>query len=1005
MKAGTVSISFLTKYVAVASCVLASTFMLTAGKVSAADITITDSTGPQTLAEAQSITIKSGGSVNSDALGVSPIQGNTTNQGGNVIVVENNASVTASETAGNVQSIRLYGTLTDNTKIGLAGGGSLANGASNILDLQAGSLVSTQAANAAVSITSNNIVTAAGTIQTTKSGSDCISVSGNNNDINVTGDFSTVMSNSDGIWGGSASNNLVRFSGAIHTTGDTGDGIDFSEGNENALVVSGSISTTGTQADPLEVGSNSILTVSGTLVATGGSSHGIYAYRQGNVAHISGGISATGLNAHAIQSGKAGETGERNAYHLLTGASLTGGIHNGDSDNNATSHLTFGYATDSTGQAILTQVDSDFALTLTDSITSDSSGSWDGYVAGGTTTLNGDTNAFRNLYVGGDAFAPATLFAGEVTQTEIARINGATATLNVSKAITTSGDLHVGAGSVYTLSGTHTHSGAAPTLAGTLTLQGGAFQSNNGMGPLGSSAVVSGSGTIDLNGTTWTTGGNGGSIRPDGALAITNGSLVVSANDTTALGIAQDASKSSVTVANAADFTGATVSINAAGGAPNTDYVLIEAGALTLTNEDIALIDNSGIFNYSVAIDSTTLTVSTGGTEFEAIAAAMSPVNIPLASMLNTTYSNHPASMDALFQAFTLTPTTSGVSQAMTQLQPLHNTTALIHSGVQHTNMAMAYLFDTFRIPADPEPALALLAGPPSAVNTANGVAPTPVTGWRSFAGLYGGVGDQDAEQNLAGYDYDWHGLLCGGEYALSRETRIGLMLGYAKGESDLDGERGSSDDEMYRFGPYASVSKDALFFDTAATFGVHHVDTWRDVGFLNTRVTGDYTAHDFSWFNRIGYDLIFASKMTLTPSYTLAYTRVSEHDYTEDEAPSGTHLMVATDTTHSLVHEVNLKAGSLWRVDDHVVFQPEVWCGWQWEQLDPAGEMTATFAGMPSNPWTLTASAPDDKRVRIGASATMHIDERHSFVARYDRIFRDDGYDASVNVGFNIQF
>ncbi len=1005
MKAGTVSISFLTKYIAVASCVWAITFVLTAGNVSAADIIVTDAAGSQALDENQALTIKSGGSVSSDAPGVYAITGFATNQGGNVIVVENNASVTASHTPNSTQTIRLYGNLTDNTKIGLAGGGPLANGASNSLNLQAGSLVSTQATNGAVDVGSNNLVTAAGTIQTTKSGSDCFIVRGNNNDITASGNFSTVMSNSDGIWGGGTSNNLVRFSGAIHTTGDTADGIDFSEGEENALVVSGTIATTGMEADTLEVGSNSILTVSGTLAATGEASHGIYAYGQGNVAHISGGISATGLNAHAIKSGKAGSTGESNAYHLLTGASLTGGIHNGDSDNNATSHLTFGYATDSTGQAILTQVDPAFALTLTDSITSDSSGGWDGYVAGGTTALNGDTNAFRTLYVGGDAFAPVTLFAGEVTQSDINRINGATATLNVSTAITTSGALYVGTGSVYTLSGTHTHSGAAPTLSGTLALQGGAFQSDNGMGPLGSSAVVSGSGTIDLNGTTWTTGGNGGSIRADGALAITNGSLVVSANDTTAVGIAQDASKSSMTVANAADFTGATVSVNAAGGAPNTDYVLIEAGALTLANEDVALFDNSGILNFSVAIDSTTLTVSTGGTEFEAIATTMSPVNIPLASMLDTTYSNHPASMDAMYQAFALIPTTSGVSQAMTQLQPLYNTTALIHSGIQHTNMAMAYLFDTFRIPADPDPALALLAGPPSAVSTENGVAPKPVTGWRSFAGLYGGVGDQDAEQNLAGYDYDWNGLLCGGEYALSRETRIGLMLGYAKGESDLDGESGSSDDKMYRVGPYASISKDALFFDTVATFGVHHVDTWRDVGFLNTRVTGNYTAHDFSWFNRIGYDLISASEMTLTPSYTLTYTRLSGHDYTEDEDPSGAHMMVDTDTTHSLVHEANLKAGRLWRVNDHIAFHPEAWCGWQWEQLDPEGEMTAAFATMPSNPWTLTSSAPDDNRIRIGASATMHIDERHSFVARYDRIFRDDGYDASVNVGLNIQF
>ncbi|VVS94165.1 autotransporter family protein [Desulfoluna spongiiphila] len=976
--------------------------MLAAGSASAADITITGDAGPQTLTETQNIIVKSGGSVSSDALGIPAINGSTTNQGGNVITVESNASVTASETVNNIQTIRLYGTLTDDTKIGLAGGGSLPQGASNILNLQAGSLVSTQASNGAVEVGSNNLVTASGTIQTTKNGSDCIIVRANNNDITATGDFSTVLNSSDGIWGGTASNNLVRFSGTIHTTGDTSDGIDFSEGNENALLVSGSITTTGLGSDGLEVGSHSTITITGALESTGESSHGIYAYLEGNISHISGSISATGINAHAIHSGQAGYSGESNIYHLLSGASLTGGIHNADSDDNATSYLTFGYAKDSTGQAILTQADQGFALTVTDSITSDSSGNWDGYFAGGTTTLDGDTNAFHTINVGGDTFAPLTLFAGEVTETDIARISGAAATLNVSKAITTDGSIHVGTGSVYTLSGTHTHSGAAPTLDGTLTLQGGTFLSDNGFGSLGAGGMVRGSGTMDLKGTTWTTGGNGGSIRADGALVIANGDLVVSAKDTAAVGIAPDGNTSSITVASTADFTGATVSVDAAGGVPNTDYELIQAGTLTLAEGDVTFSDNSGIFDFIFSVENNTLTVTTGDTQFAAIAAAMAPAHLPFATILDNTYTSHSAELQGVYQGLAMLPTTSDVSQAMIELQPVTNTTALIHAGVQHTNMAMGYLFDTFRIPAFPGGNDEADTRP--GAGTENNMAPIPTTGWRAFAGLYGGFGDQDGEQGLVGYDYDWHGLLCGGEYTLSPQARIGLLLGYAKGDSDLDGGGGSSEDEMYRFGPYASISKDIFFFDTAATFGVHNIDTWRDIGFLDTRITGDRTAHDFSWLNRIGCDMVFGNKMTLTPSYILTYTRVSDSHYTEDEDPSGAHLMVDTDTSDSLVHELNLKAGILLHLDDHIVFHPEAWCGWQYEQLDPGGEVTAAFAAMPSEHWSLNALEPDDNRVRIGASATMHIDGRHSFVARYDRVFRDDGYDASVSLGINIQ-
>lgn len=999
------------KRLLVISAVCASFVAMFAGVPTAADLIVTGPAGPQALVENQGITVKNGGVVQSDTLGVSAIAGSQINEGGNTFIVEDGGEVIIAESVGSQKGIRLFGTRTDNSKSGLAGGGSLADGAANILNLHSGSIVKTDAYDGAVGVSNNNLVVAAGRIETAKSASDCIVVSGNNNDITMSGDFSTVMINSDGIWGGAASNNVITLSGSIRTAGDTADGIDFSEGFKNAITVSGSIETSGQDSEGVELGGDSMFTLTGSLHTTGETAHGIYAYLGGNTSHLSGMVSATGLNAYAIQSGDSDGTGESSVYHLLDGVSLTGGIHNGDSNDNQTSYLTFGFAKDSNDQAQVSQADSSFTFTTADSITSDSTGAWDGYVAGGTLTLNGDTNAFRNIFIGGDAFTSVTLNDGQATRTNIARIDGATAILNVSKAISTSGALQVGAGSIYNLSGTHTHQGAAPTLEGTLHLDGGTFTSTNGLAALGAGGVVTGSGSIGLNGTTWTTGGNGGTIQATGVMTISNGALVVSPDDTAAVGIDSGGNVSSLTVSGAADFTGAQVAVNASGGAANTDYVLIQSSALTLAPDDVALTDNSGLFDYTVAVGGTALTVSTSEARFEPIAATSSPANTGMAAVLSRNFSAHPAEQDTLFQRFSEFSSTEQVSEAMTQLQPMLNTAALAHSGVQQANIAMGHLFDAFcqgkswAMDGFRFSNLGNASAKPFVDGSRNEEVRLPVHGWRSFAGVYTGGGRQDREDTLSGYDYGLNGVLCGTDYGVSPTSRVGILLGFSKGDADIDGSADESDDEMIRLGTYARFTRDNFFFDSAATVGAHSLKTSRRIDALNTEATSRRTAYDLSWYNRLGFDVNAWGGVTLSPSYALAYTRLSDPGYTEEDGSTGTNLTVNSETNHSLTHDVTLKAGRSWTFSGDLVFHPEVWVGGQWEQCDPYGTVTSAFSATPSDTWTTDASKPGDDRLILGASATLLMSDKDSFVLRYDRAFRNDGYDFAVNLAVKVVF
>ena len=435
---------------------------------SAADTIVTTTVGQQSLGANDKITIKNGGKVSSASINPA-VEGDPGN--GNTIVVESGGQIETTNPGSS--AIIFYGTGTDANVTGLAGGGPLAGGASNILQVDSGASISSNTNHGAIRVTSNNKVTVSGRISTQVG--DSIVLNGGNNEICVSGSLSSVLGNSDGIWiSNNRNNNLIQFSGDITTKGLDSDGIDTSAALKNTIFASGLIKTSGDKSDAFEIGSEDQLILTGTVSTTGDTAHGLYLFEGKNIAHISGNVSASGTGSYAVKSGRnnAG-SGENNLFHILGGASLTGGIHNDDANDNATSFLTFGYAKGISGRADLTGQDDDFDITIEASITSDSSGNWDGYFTGGATTLEGDVNTFRHIYVGGDSFQNTTLFGGAFTETNIVNVSGAKATLNIEKNITASGNVTVGKGSTLGFTVTDsTH--AAMNVAGNLTIETGA---------------------------------------------------------------------------------------------------------------------------------------------------------------------------------------------------------------------------------------------------------------------------------------------------------------------------------------------------------------------------------------------------------------------------------------------------------------------------------------------------------------------------------------------------
>ncbi len=821
----------------------------------------------------------------------------------------------------------------------------------------------------------NNTVTVSGSITTAGISALGIGVI-DNNTVDFSGAIVTTGSMSSGIY--ASSNNTITASGSIITYGSEGTGIDVLDGNDitlsgtiltggewaygiygydnNTITVAGDVSTTGADAGGIDVANNNIVTISGSVITSGSGAYAVNLFNNNNVCYLSGTIAATGSGVFALNSGS-GLSGESNCIHLLDGASITGGIHN--SDLTATSYLTFGYATDVDGIADLAAADSSFSITLSDSITSDSSGNWDGYFAGGTTTLDGEVNSFRNLFIGGDCFDGATVAAGNdgagsAKTATLSRISGATAVLNVTNALTTTGSVIVGAGSTYNLYGTHTGSGDF---------------------------------TLDI----------GGNLN----LELTSSKV------------------SKLLITGTADLVAGSVSIAARGGQSGTTYTLIAAGAVAGT---FVLTDYSALLDYTVDSSSGTkvdVTATLTANAYQQAAATGDGINMTLAKVLEVLSDEHPAAMEGLFGAMNEFSTLEEVNRAMSQLNIVNSAASTINLalGAAHNynaalkkqfsvsrlgSAAMAYGSGTGYTSAGEMISAAELGNAYSSIDSSES---ERTSSWSGFMQFYGGFGEQRTSGDCAGYSSNHTGVISGLDYKFAGELNVGGVIDFNYSSSKIYSQMGDGSDQILRLGAYAVYQWDGFFLDTAPAAAVHMIKTHRNIDFLATTAEGKRTGFDFNWMNNIGYKFGFDNGCELIPSYSLAFTEFYDPGYTETGAGSGADLKVSAYSCYSLQQDLEVKLSRLFRINDSLTFLPEIWGGWELEYLDSGTEVSSAFAAAPEHSWSVNIATVSPNKAVFGAAVTALINDNTALICRYDQKLWAGGYETDFSIGLKISF
>ena len=273
------------------------------------------------------------------------------------------------------------------------------------------------------------------------------------------------------------------------------------------------------------------------------------------------------------------------------------------------------------------------------------------------------------------------------------------------------------------------------------------------------------------------------------------------------------------------------------------------------------------------------------------------------------------------------------------------------------------------------------------------------------WANAYGGLGQQETISNTTGYDFWNAGTMVGLDYVFGRELRVGGLFGYSYNDTEVFDNRGDSNDHALRAGAYASYNWDDFFVDLSSTLGVHLIESNRNLVTNGLTAKSERTAIDFNINTTVGYTFTLPADIRFTPSYSLGYTLF--HDPKSTETGGGTgNMTYSSFDSNSLLQDIGVRLGRLFRVNSQLAFMPEAWGGWEVEYLNTGGNRDATTSSsIGGNTYATSMAGLATHRGYWGAGLTALIKDNISVFGRYDHKVWHKGYNIGFSAGVKVSF
>jgi outer membrane autotransporter protein len=265
-----------------------------------------------------------------------------------------------------------------------------------------------------------------------------------------------------------------------------------------------------------------------------------------------------------------------------------------------------------------------------------------------------------------------------------------------------------------------------------------------------------------------------------------------------------------------------------------------------------------------------------------------------------------------------------------------------------------------------------------------------------SFTTASGGFSSREDTSNASGYDSESGILLSGFDVRISDPLTLGVLVGYARTESDLNsgGEIEVDGGSLALYGQYV---REDWFVESMIGGSYNRYETERQA--LSGIAGGDTQGGGFDAYLSLGKDLK-RDGLTVTPFASLLYTRVGIDGY--DENGSLQPLYIENQAADSLSSRIGLRAARAYLWND-AVMTPYASAQWQHEYLDDASAVDYSFANGSGSKSTAYGPEIGRNSLLLGGGVQIAWEHFACYLSYQADLGRENYENQSVLTGFRV--
>ncbi len=265
---------------------------------------------------------------------------------------------------------------------------------------------------------------------------------------------------------------------------------------------------------------------------------------------------------------------------------------------------------------------------------------------------------------------------------------------------------------------------------------------------------------------------------------------------------------------------------------------------------------------------------------------------------------------------------------------------------------------------------------------------------------FYGNVMQQQAIQNLDGYNAQTGGMAVMADFPIGCWMKLGVGLSYAAtgAKTFFTGDSvfiNSSQGFVYGCLEYWNY----VFFDFMAAIAQNNYRTTRNIAFLDEAAQASFTGVQGWGKMRVGFNILLNNLM-ITPLGTYQLTRLNQREYNEKNGGAANLTVIGNHVTAGEV-AVGLK---LSEVSEPERFVPEIHAFYLKYLKEPSFNITSQFIA--GGPLFITQGPTFPKSGgMIGGSITVRLSDRTVFMGTYDYEGRKNFTAHIISLKFKMMF